>query len=79
MQADARMHKRDCQQMKQTDSAAEISKPGGFARIRGWFFTGLLVTAPVLLTVYITWAAIKLIDSQVSNLLPGFETSIFMA
>ena len=69
-------HKRDCQKMKQTDSAAEISKPGGFARIRGWFFTGLLVTAPVLLTVYITWAAIKLIDSQVSNLLPGFETSI---
>jgi len=36
----------------------------------------LLVTAPVLLTVYITWAAIKLIDSQVSRLLPGFETSI---
>ena len=62
--------------MTQTDSAAEISKPGGFARIRGWFFTGLLVTAPVLLTVYITWAAIKLIDSQVSKLLPGFETSI---
>ena len=62
--------------MTQTDSAAEISKPSGFARIRGWFFTGLLVTAPVLLTVYITWAAIKLIDSQVSKLLPGFETSI---
>jgi uncharacterized membrane protein len=62
--------------MKQIDSAAEVSKPGGFARIRGWFFTGLLVTAPVLLTVYITWAAIKLIDSQVSKLLPGFETSI---
>ena len=62
--------------MKQLDSTPRVSKPVGLARIRGWFFTGLLVTAPVLLTVYITWAAIQLIDSQVSKLLPGFETTI---
>ena len=62
--------------MTQTDNTHNVSKPGLFGRIRAWFFTGLLVTAPVLLTVYITWAAIKLIDSQVSKLLPGFETSI---
>ena len=62
--------------MTQTDDTHNVSKPGLFGRIRAWFFTGLLVTAPVLLTVYITWAAIKLIDSQVSKLLPGFETSI---
>lgn len=61
--------------MTQTNTTTQSNKPGGFARIRGWFFTGLLVTAPVLLTLYITWAAIKLIDSQVSKLLPGFETS----
>ena len=62
--------------MKKIDNTVENTKSGGFAKIRAWFFTGLLVTAPVLLTVYITWAAIKLIDSQVSKLLPGFETSI---
>ena len=62
--------------MTQIDNTHNVSKPGLFGRIRAWFFTGLLVTAPVLLTVYITWAAIKLIDSQVSKLLPGFETSI---
>ena len=62
--------------MTQTANTHNVSKPGLFGRIRAWFFTGLLVTAPVLLTVYITWAAIKLIDSQVSKLLPGFETSI---
>ena len=62
--------------MTQTYNTQNVSKPGLFGRIRAWFFTGLLVTAPVLLTVYITWAAIKLIDSQVSKLLPGFETSI---
>jgi uncharacterized membrane protein len=71
-----RQHKQDLKQMKQTSSATQVSKPGGFTRIRGWFFTGLLVTAPILLTLYITWATIKLIDSQVSKLLPGFETSI---
>ena len=62
--------------MTQIDNTHNVSKPGLFGRIRAWFFTGLLVTAPVLLTLYITWAAIKLIDSQVSKLLPGFETSI---
>ena len=62
--------------MTQTDNTHNVSKAGLFGRIRAWFFTGLLVTAPVLLTVYITWAAIKLIDSQISKLLPGFETSI---
>jgi uncharacterized membrane protein len=45
-------------------------KPGFFGRLRSWFFTGILVTAPVLLTVYITWAAIQLIDGQVVSLLP---------
>ncbi len=62
--------------MTQTDTQKKVVKPGLFGRFRAWFFTGLLVTAPVLLTVYITWATIKLIDSQVSKLLPGFETSI---
>jgi uncharacterized membrane protein len=63
--------------MIETNDETEIVKPGFLARIRGWFLTGLLVTAPVLLTVYITWATIQLIDSQVSQLVPGFKTSAF--
>ena len=62
--------------MTEINTQNNVAKPGLFGRFRAWFFTGLLVTAPVLLTIYITWAAIKLIDSQVSKLLPGFETSI---
>ena len=62
----------------QIDSNGTAPKrQGAFARIRSWFFTGLLVTAPVLLTVYITWAAIELLDGQVASLLPGFGQSIF--
>ena len=56
------------------DKEPEVVKRGLLPRLRGWFFTGLLVTAPVLLTVYITWAAIKLIDSQVNKLIPEFAT-----
>ena len=60
--------------MSNSDNEPEIVKPSIFARLRGWFFTGLLVTAPVLLTVYITWAAIELIDGQVNKLIPAFST-----
>ena len=56
--------------MKTTGDTNITRKPGLFGRIRSWFFTGILVTAPVLLTVYITWAAIQLIDGQVVSLLP---------
>ncbi|NBT42594.1 MAG: DUF502 domain-containing protein [Alphaproteobacteria bacterium] len=41
------------------------------ARLRGWFFTGLLVTAPVMLTIYITWLFIDIIDAQVVSLIPS--------
>ena len=34
---------------------AQADKKGPMVRLRSWFFTGLLVTAPVLLTIYITW------------------------
>jgi uncharacterized membrane protein len=56
------------------DRERESLRRGLLPRVRGWFFTGLLVTAPVLLTVYITWAAIKLIDGQVNKLIPEFAT-----
>ena len=56
--------------MKTTGDTNITRKTGLFGRIRSWFFTGILVTAPVLLTVYITWAAIQLIDGQVVSLLP---------
>ena len=53
--------------MLNNDGKPPVKRGGIFGRLRSWFFTGLLVTAPVLLTVYITWAAIKLIDRIVVN------------
>ena len=37
-----------------------------------WFFAGLLITAPIMLTIYITWLFINIIDSYVSGLLPSY-------
>ncbi|WP_337995514.1 DUF502 domain-containing protein [Oleispirillum naphthae] len=41
-----------------------------FARLRGYFFAGLLVTAPAALTLYLAWLFISVVDSQVGSLLP---------
>lgn len=52
-------------------NGTEIKKKGLMARIRSWFLTGLLVTAPVMLTIYITWLFIDIIDSNVNALIPN--------
>ena len=49
-----------------------------FSRVRSWFLTGLLVTAPVLLTVYITWLFVDIIDGWVTQLLPAqFKETLY--
>ena len=49
----------------------EIKKKGLVARLRCWFLTGLLVTAPVMLTIYITFLFVNIIDSNVNALIPA--------
>jgi len=39
-------------------------------RLRAYFFAGILVTGPILLTVYLTWLFIDFIDSAMRWLLP---------
>lgn len=43
---------------------------GMLARLRAYFFAGILVTAPVSITFYIAWQFIKFMDNQVSPLVP---------
>ena len=40
-------------------------------RLRNYFLTGLIVAAPLVLTVYITWAFIEWIDSWVKPYIPA--------
>ena len=53
------------------DTTIPVQKTSVLGKLRSWFFTGLLVTAPVLLTLYITWLVVDVLDSQVVNLLPA--------
>lgn len=53
------------------DTTISVQKVSFLGKLRSWFFTGLLVTAPVLLTLYITWLVVDVLDSQVVNLLPA--------
>lgn len=43
---------------------------GLMARLRAYFFAGILVTAPVSITFYIAWQFVKFMDNQVSPLIP---------
>jgi uncharacterized membrane protein len=40
------------------------------ARLRGYFFAGVLVTAPMAITVYIAWLLISLVDERVFSVIP---------
>ncbi len=41
------------------------------ARLRAYFFAGILITAPVSITVYLAWLFISTIDREVKALLPA--------
>ena len=40
------------------------------SRIRSWFFTGILVMTPLILTIYVVWAFITFVDNLVVPLVP---------
>lgn len=48
------------------------SSPSLFSYIRRWFFAGILVTAPILFTVYLIWLIVGIIDSKVTQFLPYY-------
>lgn len=41
-----------------------------FAKIRGYFLAGILVTAPISITIYLTYAFFSLVDKNVTKLIP---------
>ncbi|HMN87468.1 MAG TPA: DUF502 domain-containing protein, partial [Bauldia sp.] len=54
-------------------SEEEAPKRGGghMHRLRNYFLTGLVIAAPLFLTLYITWAFIVWIDSWVTPFIPA--------
>ena len=48
----------------------EAVKRSAFARLRGYFLAGILVTAPIGITIFLTWKFFTLVDSSVAGLIP---------
>lgn len=46
-------------------------RTGFMMRLRNYFFTGLVVTGPVGITLYLSWSLIQLIDGWVKPILPN--------
>ena len=46
-------------------------KPSLMQRLRSNFFTGLIIVAPVVITIYLIWTVVTFIDARVVPLVPG--------
>lgn len=52
------------------DDAMHSHKTRLFARLRKYFLTGVVVTAPITITIYVSWWLLKFIDTNVAKLIP---------
>lgn len=48
----------------------EASKKGLMVRLRAYFMAGILITAPISITVYLAWLFITYVDDKVTPLIP---------
>jgi uncharacterized membrane protein len=51
------------------DSAAEKTSLG--VKLRGSFFAGILVTVPIVLTIYLVWGLVHFVDDIIASILPN--------
>lgn len=50
--------------------SAEVPKKGLMGRLRAYFIAGVLITAPISITVYLAWLFITYVDGKVTPLIP---------
>jgi uncharacterized membrane protein len=49
---------------------AESDKNGATARLRNYFLAGVLITAPISITFWLTWRVITFIDDRITPIIP---------
>ncbi len=64
----------DGQPPPEPGAAEPVRRSGGMHRLRNYFLTGLVIAAPLFLTIYITWAFIVWVDSWVTPFIPAGYT-----
>ena len=50
--------------------AGETPKTTFLGKLRNYFFAGILVTAPITITLYVTWGFLKLLDRKITPFIP---------
>src|SRR3546814_3557991 len=56
---------------KEPGRVAEADKKGAAARLRNYFLAGVLVTAPIGITFWLTWRVITFIDDRITPYIPA--------
>ena len=56
--------------MKKNQKIKEVKKGGFFSRIKSYFLTGVIVTAPVAITVYMSYCLLIWVNNSTSKLIP---------
>ncbi len=51
--------------------SSKSTKTGFISKLRGYFIAGILITAPISITVYLAWLFITFVDSKVTPLIPA--------
>ena len=46
--------------------------PGLLSRLRNYFLTGVIITAPFAITIFLVWQFISFLDSYVARLVPAY-------
>jgi uncharacterized membrane protein len=56
---------------KTSPAPAPPPKPGLLTTLRNWFFAGIVVAAPLGITIWLVWSFVVLVDEAVTPLLPA--------
>jgi len=51
-------------------AVADEKKPTILASLRGYFLAGIVVTAPISITIYLTWAFLQFLDNKITPIIP---------
>ncbi len=52
------------------EPVAEIKKITFLGRLRNYFLAGILVTAPISITLYVAWKFLKFLDNKITPIIP---------
>ena len=55
---------------KPTQPAAPPAKTGPLTTLRNWFFAGVVVAAPIGITIWLVWSFVSFVDQHIKPLIP---------